>query len=72
MVWCGMKPSEREKLLVYVARALTIYAVGRSENRIPPSVTPHKFVLDAVPESARGGVTADVIDEVFAILEMPS
>ena len=64
--------SEREQMLVYVARALTMYAVGRSENRIPPTVVPHKFVLDAVPESIRGSITADVIDEVFAALDMPS
>lgn len=59
-------------MLVYVARALTMYAMGRSENRIPPTVVPHKFVLDAVPESIREGITADIIDEVFAALEMPS
>ena len=64
--------SEREQMLVYVARALTVYAVGRSENRIPPTVVPHKFVLDAVPESIRDSITADIIDEVFAVLEMPS
>lgn len=64
--------SSREQMLVYVARALTMYAVGRSENRIPPAVVPHKFVLDAIPESIRGSVTADIIDEVFAALEMPS
>ena len=63
--------NQREQMLVYVAHALTMYAVGRSENRIPPTVVPHKFVLDAMPEFIRASVTADIIDEVFAVLEMP-
>lgn len=64
--------NRREQILVYVARALTMYAVGRSENRILPTVVPHKFVLDAVPESVRDDVTVDIIDEVFAALEIPT
>ena len=63
-----MALTERERLVISVANALTIYSIKRSENAIPPSTTPHKFVLDAIPDSMRGGLTADTIDEVFASL----
>ncbi|MCE2509186.1 MAG: hypothetical protein J4G04_07845 [Nitrosopumilaceae archaeon] len=60
--------TERERLIISVANALTIYAIKRSENSIPLSTTPHRFVLDAIPESMRGGLTADTVDEVFTSL----
>jgi hypothetical protein len=63
-----MALTERERLIISVANALTIYAIKRSENAMPPSATPHQFVLDAVPERVRGNLTADTIDDVFAAL----
>ena len=63
-----MALTERERLIVSVANALTIYAIKRSEGAIPASTTPHRFVLDAIPDSMRDGLTADIIDEVFASL----
>lgn len=63
-----MSLTERERLIISVANTLTIYAIKRSEDAIPASTTPHRFVLDAVPEHMRDGLTADIIDEVFASL----
>ena len=63
-----MALTKRERLVISVANALTIYSIKRSENAIPLSTTPHKFVLDAIPDSMRDGLTADIIDEVFASL----
>lgn len=63
-----MALSERERLVAHVANALTVYAIRRSENALPPSVTPHQFVLDVTPDDLRGGLTADIIDDVFAAL----
>lgn len=63
-----MPLTEREQVVVAVANALTAYSMQRSDNRIPPSTTPHQFVLDNVPARVRSRVTASMIDEVFAAL----
>lgn len=63
-----MSLTDRERLVVAVANALTIYSIRRSESALPPSTTPHGFVLDAVPDSVKPAVTAEMIDEVFAAL----
>lgn len=63
-----MPLTDREQVIVAVANALTSYAIGRSEDRISPSTTPHQFVLDAVPASMRSHLSADMVDEVFAAI----
>ena len=63
-----MPLTDREKIIVAVANALTSYAIGRSEGRIPPSATPHQFVLDVLPAGMRSGLGAQMVDEVFAAI----
>lgn len=63
-----MPLTDREQVIVAVANALTSYAIGRSEDRISSSTTPHRFVLDAVPASLRPRVSAEMVDEVFVAI----
>lgn len=63
-----MALSERERLVAHVANALTVYAIRRSESTLPQSSTPHRFVLDAIPDDLRSTLTADIIDDVFTSL----
>lgn len=63
-----MPLTDRELVIVAVANALTSYAIGRSEDRISPSTTPHQFVLDTVPASMRPRVSAEMVDEVFVAI----
>ena len=63
-----MTLTKREKTIVAVSNALTIYAIKRSENDISPNVTPHKFVLDTLPENVRGQISADIIDDIYMSL----
>ena len=64
-----MALSNRESVIVRVSNALTIYAIGSAEGRIPAHTTPHQFVLDTVPDSARSDISADLVDEIFAALQ---
>lgn len=63
-----MPLTDREQVIVAVANALTSYAIGRSEDRIPTSATPHQFVLDAVPASMRSRVSAEMVDDIFVAI----
>lgn len=63
-----MALSGREKAIAAVSNALTIYSIRRSENSIPPHATPHKFVLDCVPDSLRPEISAELIDDVYTAL----
>lgn len=63
-----MALTQRERAIVAVSNALTIYAIKRSENAISPNVPPHKFVLDNVQESIRPLVSADIIDDTYTAL----
>ncbi|MYB30364.1 MAG: hypothetical protein F4Y18_04935 [Cenarchaeum sp. SB0663_bin_5] len=63
-----MALTQRERVIVAVSNALTVYAIKRSENAIPSNVTPHKFVLDHVQESIRPLVSVDIIDDTYVAL----
>ena len=63
-----MALTQRERVIVAVSNALTIYAIKRSENAISSNVPPHKFVLDHVQESIRPLVSVDIIDDTYTAL----
>ncbi len=54
---------------MHISNALTVYAIGRAENRIPVHTTPHQFVYDSIPEKFRPNLGADLIDEIFAAIQ---
>lgn len=58
--------TRRERLIVAISQALTMYAIKREEGAVPPSFTPHQFVLDMLLDPYKSDVTADIIDDVFA------
>lgn len=63
-----MALTQRERVIVAVSNALTVYAIKLSENAISSNVTPHKFVLDHVQESIRPLVSVDIIDDTYMAL----
>ena len=66
-----MALTDRERLIVSVANALTIYSIRRSESSIQPDMTPHQFVLDTLSKQMSGLLTAKIVDDVFAALLDP-
>ena len=62
-----MALSNREKLLVVISNAVSVYSVyAKSPDTVPKNTTLIDFILKAMPEDLKKDLTMDLIDEVFA------
>ena len=61
-----MPLSRRERAVAIVAGAIAAYSLRSDGGSLPAGTTLADFVLRTAPDDARGDVTADLIDEVFA------
>lgn len=58
--------SDREKALVIVSNAISVYSVySKNPETVPGSLTLVDFVLKCAPPDLKKGITMDMIDEVF-------
>jgi hypothetical protein len=62
-----MALSSREKLLVVISNAISVYSMyTKDPQTMPKNITLIDFVLKATPEDLKKDLTMDLIDEVFA------
>ena len=64
-----MTLSNREKLLVVISNAISVYSMyTKDPQTMPKNITLVDFILKATPEDLKGDLTMDLIDEVFAFV----
>jgi hypothetical protein len=64
-----MALSNREKLLVVISNAISVYSMyTKDPQNLPKNITLIDFVLKATPEDLKKDLTMDLIDEVFAFV----
>lgn len=62
-----MSLSNREKLLVVISNAISVYSIyTKNPETLPKNMSLIDFVLKATPEDLKKDLTMDLIDEVFA------
>ncbi|MBM3905070.1 MAG: hypothetical protein FJ354_00085 [Thaumarchaeota archaeon] len=61
--------SDREKLLVVISNAISVYSMyTKNPDTMPKNTTLIDFILKATPEDLKKDLTMDLIDEVFAFV----
>jgi hypothetical protein len=64
-----MALSNREKLLVVISNAISVYSMyTKNPEMMPKDMTMIDFILKATPEDLRAELSMDLIDEVFAFV----
>jgi hypothetical protein len=64
-----MALSNREKLLVVISNAISVYSMyTKNPEMMPKNMTMIDFILKATPEDLRAELSMDLIDEVFAFV----
>jgi hypothetical protein len=64
-----MTLSNREKLLVVISNAISVYSMyTKDPQTMPKNITLIDFVLKATPKDLKEDLTMDLIDEVFAFV----
>ena len=64
-----MALSNREKLLVVISNAISVYSVyTKNPDTMPKNISMVDFILKATPENLKKELTMDLIDEVFAFV----
>lgn len=62
-----MTLSNREKLLVVISNAISVYSMyTKNPETLPKNMSLIDFVLKATPEDLKKDLSMDLIDEVFA------
>lgn len=62
-----MTLSNREKLLVVISNAISVYSMyTKNPETLPKNISLIDFVLKATPEDLKKDLSMDLIDEVFA------
>lgn len=61
--------SDRERLLVVISNAISVYSMyTKNPDTMPKNTTVVDFILKATPEDLKKDLTIDLIDEVFAFV----
>ena len=64
-----MTLSNREKLLVVISNAISVYSLyTKNPDTMPKNMTMIDFILKATPEELKKDLSMDLIDEVFAFV----
>lgn len=64
-----MALSNREKLLVVVSNAISVYSMyTKNPETMPKDMTMIDFILKATPEDLKSELSMELIDEVFAFV----
>ena len=64
-----MALSNREKLLVVISNAISVYSVyTKNPETMPKKMTMIDFILKATPEELKSELSMDLIDEVFTFV----
>lgn len=64
-----MTLSNREKLLVVISNAISVYSMyTKNPEMMPKNMTMIDFILKATPEDLKAELSMDLIDEVFVFV----
>ena len=61
-----MPLTNREKLVVLITNAITLYSKKMEAGNIPANQSIVDFVLKSVPEDLKSEISMELIDDVFA------
>ncbi len=57
--------SEREKIIISIANAITVYSFRLERNELPKNTSMVDFILKTIPENLKKQVSIELIDETF-------
>jgi hypothetical protein len=60
-----MTLTSKEKLIVFITNAITLYSKKMEGGEIPQTQSIIDFVLKALPDELRSEISMDLIDDVF-------
>lgn len=61
--------TEREKLLVVISNAISVYSIyAKTPETMPKNLSLIDFVLKSTPDELKKELSIDLIDEVFAFV----
>lgn len=60
--------TDREKMAIIVAQAMTLYSMAIQEGKTPKSQSIIDFVLENTPKNFRANLTMELIDEIYAFI----
>jgi len=61
-----MTLTNREKLVVLITNAITLYSKKMEEGNMPQNQSIVDFVLKSVPDDLKSGISMELIDDVFS------
>ncbi|MBI5378026.1 MAG: hypothetical protein HZA82_05325 [Thaumarchaeota archaeon] len=61
-----MPLTNREKLIVLITNAITLYSKKMEEGDIPTNQSIVDFVLKSIPEDLKPEISMELIDDVFS------
>lgn len=62
----NMPLTDREKLIVLITNAITLYSEKMEEDKIPQNQSIVDFVLKSIPDDLKSEVSMGLIDDVFS------
>ena len=57
--------SEKEKIIVLIANAITVFSLYQERGDLPENTSMFDFILKTIPDNMKDKITAELIDEVF-------
>ena len=61
-----MSLTNREKLIVLITNAITLYSKKMEEGNIPSNQSIVDFILKSIPEDLKPEMSIELIDDVFS------
>ena len=61
-----MTLTNREKLIILITNAITLYSKKMEEGNIPANQSIVDFVLKAIPNDSKAEISMELIDDVFS------
>lgn len=62
----NMPLTDREKLIVLITNAITLYSEKMEEGKMPQNQSIVDFVLKSIPDDLKSEVLMELIDDVFS------
>jgi len=62
----NMSLTNREKLIVLITNAITLYSKKMEEGNMPQNQSIVDFVLKSIPDDLKSEISMELIDDVFS------
>ena len=60
-----MALSDKEKMVALISNGIAVYSLYQERDGLPENTTMFDFILKAIPDNLKPGLTPELIDEVF-------